>query len=90
MVSIRYIIFEIATSLPHTAVTGGLGNSATAFYKRLASMLALKWDQPYNLIATGYASGYIFLCCTHPFKLFMDLLPVLGVQRQLGNHQLTW
>ena len=30
------------------STTGGLGPAATAFYKRLASMLADKWKQPYS------------------------------------------
>ena len=29
------------------SVTGGLAKEATNFYKRLASHLAEKWDQPY-------------------------------------------
>lgn len=28
--------------------TGGLGNGSKVFYKRLASLLALKWNQPYS------------------------------------------
>ena len=28
--------------------TGGMGMEATIFYKRLASFLAMKWDQPYS------------------------------------------
>lgn len=30
------------------SATGGLANEANTFYKRLASMLASKWDQPYS------------------------------------------
>ena len=30
------------------SATGGLAKEATNFYKRLASRLADKWDQPYN------------------------------------------
>lgn len=30
------------------AATGGLGTEATTFYKRLASMLSMKWDSPYS------------------------------------------
>ena len=30
------------------SLTGGCGNAATVFYKRLASLLAEKWDQPYS------------------------------------------
>ena len=31
-----------------SSATGGIGREATCFYKRLASMLANKWDQPYS------------------------------------------
>ena len=30
------------------STTGGMGNEATTFYKRLASLLAHKWDSPYS------------------------------------------
>ena len=30
------------------SVSGGLGREATQFYKRLASLLSTKWDQPYS------------------------------------------
>jgi len=30
------------------SLTGGLGNAATVFYKRLASLLSSKWDLPYS------------------------------------------
>ena len=30
------------------SATGGMGNEATIFYKRLVSLLAQKWDFPYN------------------------------------------
>ena len=31
------------------SATGGCGNAANVCYKKLASMLASKWDQPYSL-----------------------------------------
>jgi len=30
------------------SATGGMANQATVFYKRLTTLLALKWDQPYS------------------------------------------
>ena len=30
------------------SATGGLGNEANTFYKRLASLLATKWNNPYS------------------------------------------
>ena len=79
MVSIRYINFEIVISLPHTAVTGGLGNSATAFYKRLASMLALKWNQPYNLIIN-------WLRCRLSFSLLHSSIQAIRGSRSCAGH----
>ena len=32
------------------SVTGGVGKAASIFYKRLASMLADKWDHPYSCV----------------------------------------
>ncbi len=32
------------------SASGGLGKEATVFYKRLASLLAEKWDQPYHQV----------------------------------------
>ena len=32
------------------SVTGGLAREATTFYKRLASLLAAKWEEPYNTV----------------------------------------
>ena len=34
------------------SATGGLAKEATVFYKRLASMLASKWDTPYTVLVT--------------------------------------
>ena len=31
------------------SATGGMGNEATIFYKRLATLLAQKWDFPYSM-----------------------------------------
>ncbi len=40
---------EHATFVPIVmSATGGLSKQATNFYKRLASLLADKWDQPYS------------------------------------------
>ena len=58
--------------------TGGLGNSATAFYKRLVSMLALKWDQPYNLIIN-------WLCCRLSFSLLCSSIQAIRGSRSCAG-----
>ena len=47
------------------SATGGMGNEATIFYKRLASLLAQKWDFPYN---TTLCLLRCHLNYSHPFK----------------------
>ena len=44
---IREIEHSLFTPLVFS-LTGGLGPAASTFYKRLASLLAEKWNQPYN------------------------------------------
>ena len=69
------------------SATGGMANQATVFYKRLASSLALKWDQPYSSTMSWLCSQITFslLCsaiqcirgscssCGHAARLPMDL-----------------
>ena len=38
------------------SATGGMANEATVFYKRLASCLATKWDQPYSPTMSSMAA----------------------------------
>ena len=45
---VREIEHSFLTPLVMSA-SGGLAKEATNFYKRLASLLADKWDQPYSL-----------------------------------------
>ena len=45
------------------SATGGLANEASIFYKRLASMLASKWDHPYS-------NTLCWLRCRLGFSLF--------------------
>ncbi len=45
----RIIEVEHASFTPIVlSASGGLAKGATIFYKRLATMLAEKWDQPYS------------------------------------------
>ena len=40
---------EFANFIPLVlSLTGGMGREATCFYKRLASLLSSKWEQPYS------------------------------------------
>ena len=49
------------------SATGGMANEATVFYKRLASCLAMKWDQPYS-------STMSWLCCHLTFSLLRSAI----------------
>ena len=42
------------------SATGGMANQATVFYKRLAILLALKWDQPYSSTMSWLRSRLTF------------------------------
>ena len=42
------------------SATGGMANQATVFYKRLASCLAMKWDQPYSSTMSWLRSRLTF------------------------------
>ena len=44
------------------SATGGLAKEATIFYKRLASMLASKWDTPTAAHCAGYDADSLFHC----------------------------
>ena len=47
--------------------TGGLGRSATSTYKRLASLLADKWNQ-------AYSPTMCWLCCTLSFSFLRSTI----------------
>lgn len=47
------------------SATGGLANEASIFYKRLASLLASKWDHPYS-------STLCWLRCCLTFSLLLS------------------
>ena len=42
--------------------SGGLGPAAKTFYKRLASLIAEKHDQPYSLTLFGFMANLAFCC----------------------------
>ena len=49
------------------SATGGVAKEATAFYKRLASLLASKWDMPYS-------STLCWLRCRFGFSLLRSAI----------------
>ena len=61
------------------SATGGMGNEATTFYKRLASLLAEKWDSPYSL-TLGW------LRCTLSFSLLRSAIQAIRGARSSRGH----
>ena len=47
------------------SLTGGMGKAATAFYKRLASLIAVKREQPYSSTLSWLrcSLGFVLLKC---------------------------
>ena len=60
------------------SATGGMGREATCFYKRLASMLANKWDQPYSTLW--------WLRCRLTFSLIRSAIQALRGARSSQGH----
>ncbi len=61
------------------SATGGLAREATTFYKRLASMLASKWDQPYS-------STLCWLRCRLTFSLLRSSIQAIRGSRSSRGH----
>ena len=66
---IREVEHSSFTPLVFSA-TGGMGREATCFYKRLASMLAQKWDYPYS-------TTLCWLRCRLTFSLIRSAIQAL-------------
>ena len=61
------------------SATGGLAKHATNFYKRLASLLADKWTQPYS-------STLYWLRCSLSFSLLRSAIQcILGARSSRGH-----
>ena len=61
------------------SATGGMANEATQFYKRLASRLAEKWDQPYS-------STMAWLRCRLTFSLLRSAIQsIRGARSRIGH-----
>ena len=61
------------------SATGGMGREATCFYKRLASMLAHKWDQ-------AYSTTLWWLRCRLNFSLIRSAIQALHGARSSQGH----
>ena len=61
------------------AATGGLGSEATTFYKRLASLLSAKWDNPYS-------STLCWLRCRLSFSLLRSAIRCIRGARSSRGH----
>ena len=61
------------------SATGGMANEATVFYKRLASCLATKWDQPYS-------STMSWLRCRLTFSLLRSAIQCIRGARSSCGH----
>ena len=75
------------------SATGGMANEATAFYKRLASHLANKWDQPYSTTMSWLRCRLTFSLlrsAIHAVYQLGVLAPVVDMQPNFRLHQWTW
>ena len=76
----RVLEIEHASFTPVVlSATGGMANEATFFYKRIASLLALKWDQPYSTVMT-------WLRCRITFALLRSAIQCLRGARSSRGH----
>ena len=61
------------------SATGGMGNEATTFYKRLATLLAQKWDVPYS-------TTLCWLRCRLSYSLLRSSIQAIrGARSSQGN-----
>ena len=76
----RVLEIEHASFTPVVlSATGGMANEATFFYKRIASLLALKWDQSYSTVMT-------WLRCRITFALIRSAIQCLRGARSSRGH----
>ena len=61
------------------AATGGLGNEASTFYKRLASLLSHKWEAPYS-------TTLCWLRCRLTFSLLRSSIQAIRGARSSRGH----
>ena len=73
--SVRYEVPSFAC----LTATGGLANEASTFYKKLASLLASKWDHPYS-------STLCWLRCSLAFSLLRSAIQSIRGARSSCGH----
>ena len=61
------------------SASGGFASEVTTFYRRLASMLANKWDKPYSQTLN-------WLCCTVSFALQGSAIQCIRGARSSSGH----
>ena len=61
------------------SATGGMGSEATTFFKRLASLLAEKWD-------SHYSSTLCWLRCRLSFSLLRSAIQAIRGARSSRGH----
>ena len=64
------------------SASGGLANEANSFYKRLASLLASKWDQPYS-------TTLCWLRCRLAFSLLHSAIQSIRGARSSRGHAIN-
>ena len=76
----RVLEVEHASFVPLVlSATGGMAKEATNFYKRLASLLAEKWDQSYN-------NTLYWLRCSLSFSLLRSAIQCIRGARSSRGH----
>ena len=63
------------------SLNGGLGRAATVTYKRLASLLSLKWNEPYSSVMG-------WLRCTISFSLTRSAISCLRNSRSTASNRI--
>ena len=63
------------------SLNGGLGRAATVTYKRLASLLSLKWNEPYSIVMG-------WLRCTISFSLTRSAISCLRSSRSTATNRI--
>ena len=63
------------------SLNGGLGRAATVTYKRLASLLSLKWNEPYSIVMG-------WLRCTISFSLTRSAISCLRSSRSTARNRI--
>ncbi len=72
------------------SLSGGYGNAANVCYKRLASMIAVKRDQPYSNTLAWMRCKLSFALCDPLSSAYVGLIPLVAVHSSMmTSPQLT-